>query len=583
MSSERQAPRDRRGIGPRVLLVGVLLTMSCARDIRPFPLAEPMWVDEGDTSPFTPPPAEYFSPFAWDGADQMVFRPLAQAFKVEAPAEAVNVNAMDEVPNSSWFVNRLTRQTLALDQILAAACDEPPLDPSGQWMITNAKPNGANPGFIIEDERGRKFLLKFDSPRQPERATSADVMGSILYWAAGYHTPCNRIVYFDREILSIEPGATAEVDGEDVPMTWELLEPAFGKATRTEDGLFRAASSRFLPGRPIGPWRYEGVRQDDANDVVPHEERRELRGAYVLTSWINHFDSREQNTLAMWIEGEEGGGHVRHNYIDWGDSFGSMWSVRGISERLGHSSYFDLGHVTADFLSLGLIPRPWRNNHLGPTGETLGYFNVETFVPDRYRPGYPNPAFLRATERDNAWMARIIADITPETVEAIVGEAKLLNRLVHSELVRILQGRRLRLLQRWLRRLSPLTWPRVEPTQDGARLCLRDMAVAARIVDPRSRAYWARAYRYRGGSHVEPLPVGDMVRLRPDWMCVEVPSVDSASADAPAYLIVDVTGLFGPDDDESRPARVHMYQTGSTQYRVVGLERPYGLAPPGRR
>lgn len=562
------------------VVLAALALPGCGAQLRRFPAAEPMWVDVEDRRAYAPPPDDYYSPFGWDGADQMLFRPMARFFAADASSEAINVNAMDEVPDSSWFENRVGRQLMPASRVVRASCEEQPLDPTRPWTITDAKPNGANPGFIIEGPDGRKFLLKYDSLMQPERATSADVIGSILYWAAGYHVPCNRIVYFDRDVLQIADDATADIGGEEVPLTFEMLAEAFDRAPRNADGQMRAVASRFLPGRPIGPWRYEGVRLDDPNDVVPHEHRRELRGAYVIASWINHFDSREQNTLSIWIEGEGETGHVQHDYIDWGDSFGSMWGIEGISRRLGHASYLDMRFLLVDFVTLGLIPRPWNEARLGPTGQNLGYFDTARFVADTWRPGYPNPAFNQSTEHDNAWMARILANFTDEHLVATLAAARMTDRLVHDELLRILRGRRDILLRRWLTELSPLTWPRVEATADGARLCMRDQAVASHIVDPAVRPYWARAWVHAGGDALEPMPVGPKARRGAADVCVGLPSVSSASAEAPAYLIVDVAGHF-VDGDDSPPARVHLYQLGATEYRVVGLERPDDLEPPG--
>ena len=39
-------------------------------------------------------PEPYVSSFMWDGADNIVFRPIAQFFKVDPGGEALNTNAM---------------------------------------------------------------------------------------------------------------------------------------------------------------------------------------------------------------------------------------------------------------------------------------------------------------------------------------------------------------------------------------------------------------------------------------------------------------------------------------------------------
>ncbi len=451
-----------------------------------------------------------------------------------------------------------------------------------------AKPNGANPGFIIEAPTGTRYLLKFDSLDEPERATTADVLGSILYWAAGFHTPCNRIIYFEPSILSIREGATAEIGGEDVPMTMEMLLPALERAPRDAAGRLRASASRFLPGRPIGPWRYEGTRDDDPNDVVDHQERRELRGAFVLAGWLNHFDSREQNTLAIWRSEEGSGdrGYVEHYYIDWGDCLGSQWSINGISRRLGYSSYFDFRHFLEDFVTLGTIPRRWHHAEVGH--DIWGYFRGDDFVPDRYRPGYPNPAFNRATERDNAWMTRIVARMRPELIDAALDATRMQNTDARAALREILLARRDLILNRWLTRLSPLAHPTLSRSAaGGARLCATDLAVASCIVAFDARPYWTRAYVHdAAGGDVELLDRPSMVRHAPDQVCATLPSV-RASAEEPAYLIVDIAAAdrdeSGRPEDDAPPLRVHLYQLDAETYRIVGVERPdHTRAPSGR-
>ncbi|MFK7999718.1 MAG: hypothetical protein AB8H86_08980 [Polyangiales bacterium] len=559
----------------RALIRSFLLALvlaSCAHSLRPFPLAEPMRVD-GDRRPFSPRPADYFSGFAWDGADQMVFRPVADFFAVDPPGEAINVNAMDEVPDSSWFQNRLGRRTLTEAEILRAACSDAPIDPAGPWTISAAKPNGANPGFIIEDAEGRNYLLKFDTvTEQPERATSADVIGSILYWAAGYNAPCNRVVFFDESVLTIGEDTTIEIDGADVPLNDGHIAPVFENALRLEDGRLRATSSQFLPGRPIGPWRYEGTQSDDPNDVVPHEERRELRGGYVLAAWLNHFDSREQNTLAIWHDEDGVNGYVEHFYIDFGDTLGSIWPIEGITRRLGHSAYFDAGHVFQDFLTLGLIPRPWNQVRTDDVSPTFGYFDSYRFDPDSWRPGYANPAFDRASERDKAWMARIIAELRPSDIAAIIRQAHFAAPETSENLYRILMQRRQLILSRYFQKLSPLTRPRIEEREDGARVCLDDLAVQAGLQASESRPYYSQSWSLEDENLIAHGP-GTMTRRLPATVCTTFPALDVSDGEA-RYAIVDVAGLTSTHDTQSMPARVHLYRRPDGVHQIVGLERP---------
>ncbi|MGB5809707.1 MAG: hypothetical protein WBG86_04200 [Polyangiales bacterium] len=568
------------------LFAFALLTTSvgaCARKIRPYSMEGPMWRDGGDFTPFLPMPESYYSPSKWDAADNMVFRPAARMFSFDPGGEAINVNSMDEVPDSSWYQNRLSTQRLSAERVARAACDESPLDVAGPWTITNAKPDGAKPGFIMKDQRGRSVVLKFDEELQPERPTAADVVGSILYWAAGYHAPCNEIVYFRKEILRIDPDATEKILGKEVPLTWERIEPMFEAIGAQPDGTYRGAASHFVPGKPLGPWRYDWVLADDPNDVVPHEDRRELRGAYVLASWIDHTDSREQNSLATWITVDERGGYVRHNYIDFGDSFGNLSVVPGVTERYGHTYFFDVPHIFQDFVTFGAIKRPWRDNELGPTGQVLAYYNVETFEPDKYRTSYQNPAFVRATERDKAWMTRIIARINPEILGAALDRARIRDPLVRSELTRIVFARREKILRRWFHKLSPLTEPKLRSTPGGTELCLEDLALATGIVPRNTRVYGGSAWRLTKRSKLRELETGKFRVGDGNLICVELPNMESASIEEPAYLIVDVIGLDGEADEHSRPARVHLYQVGEGGYLVVGLQRPYRLrAPSGR-
>jgi hypothetical protein len=165
-----------------------LSTVACGSSIRKFPLRDPLWRDD-DQKPFKGPIEEYYSPLAWDAADQTIFRPVSQFFAVRPGSEAVNVNAFDEVPESSWYTARAGKLPLTRDDFYEGACKgRPPLSTDEKWKIIKAKPNGANPGFMIKAGDGRKYLVKFEVD-QVERASSADAIGSRLYYAAGSLAP----------------------------------------------------------------------------------------------------------------------------------------------------------------------------------------------------------------------------------------------------------------------------------------------------------------------------------------------------------------------------------------------------------
>lgn len=540
---------------------------------RAFPNAAPMAADD-DRQPFGPKPETYFSPFAWDGADNSVFRPLSNLLAVDPAGAAINVNALDEVPDSSWFTNRIglgdgaiTPEIIALGPCQGA----PPLDPAGPWTVTGGKPDGENPGFFIKGQDGSRYLLKFDGVKQAPRATAADVIVSRLYWAAGYFAPCNRVALFDRSILCLAPDARAErSNGDEEPMTMAMVDAALERALRLPDGRYRGNASLFIEGEPIGPWRYEGTRDDDANDVVAHEERRELRGASVLASWVNHFDSREQNTLAAWIKTDGERGYVRHYYLDFGDCFGSLWEWDALSRRWGHSYIFDIGQILGDFFTLGFLVRPWDRAHYGPSGETFAYFQVEPFEPDAWVNEYPNPAFGRRQEGDGAWMARILSQISPAHVRAAISAGELDPPLA-SELERVLLGRRAKILERWLSRRSPLAFPTIRADADGALLCVRDLAVQSGVEPAELRAWDAR-----GWLGLERAPAEVRVHAGPTGPCVSLPATARATDDAATYVVVDL--FAGGRGTERSRLRAHLYQVGRASYRLVGLERPDSLA-----
>jgi hypothetical protein len=546
---------------------------ACAAEPH-FPLQTPIWRDP-DEKPFAREckpdkkgelacmPEPYVSPLVWDAADNTVFRPIAKFFAVDPAGESTDVNSFDEVPDSSWFQNRLGMQPMTQDELLQGACGSEKLDthdPDGSWLVDMGKENGATPGFRVRTSQGGKYLLKADEAAVAERSSAASVIASRLYYAVGYNTPCESVIYIRPALLQLKPGLkSTDNTGITRPFDQQKLDRILSKAPRRGDTV-RLEASRWLPNPLLGPFEYEGVRDDDPNDVVAHEDRRELRGGRLIAAWLNHFDSREQNTMNTWISQDKSNkqgspGYVLHYYLDFSDSLGSEWDWDGISRRLGHSYYLDFGHVIGDFATLGIIQRPWDRARRNPGAALFGYFSERDFDPEAWRAGYPNPAFSRMSERDGAWMARLLSRFSHDDLHALVMLADF-SEPAHAKLLeQILYDRQRRILARYFSKLSPLSELEVR----GDALCAVDLARRTQIFPSDHFHYSAQD----GEQHALTVRVDGAAGV-----CVQLEHGQVASS-APAYRVVRIY-----NGATEGPLEAHLYDLGvGRSFRLVGIER----------
>jgi hypothetical protein len=431
------------------------------------------------------------------------------------------------------------------------------------------KANGSSLGFRVSIPGKGKYLFKTDAKGQSERATAASVIGAAAYNAVGFFTSCEQVVYFKPSVLRLTPGLRYENNsGIERAFDRQALASVLAEVTKRGE-LVRMQASAWLPGQLIGPFRYEGTRDDDPNDVIDHEDRRELRGGRLLAAWLDHFDAREQNSMDSWIAdvGNKGPpdsspGYVRHYYLDTSDCLGSEWDWDGISRRLGRSYLLDWGDIGLDFLGLGIPTRSWERVQRTPGRQKFGYFDVATFVPDEWKNEYPNRAFSRMTERDGAWMARVLARFSPEMVRVLSELGRFSDPADTAHIAAVLNGRLERILARYLSQLSPLADVRVE----GNQLCALDLARWRHLFD-------SHAFRYRAWlrDHYE-LPIA----ARDDGgLCVSLtdpratPAMSNDASDR--YLEVTISNGAAPG-----PLVAHLYdlRANGEGYRLVGLERP---------
>src|SRR4051812_21263570 len=74
---------------------------------------------------------------------------------------AQNINTIDEVPDSSWYTNRIGTERLTDQQIARGPAVGRPPAPE-RWTILREKTSGANPGVTARDANGETWFLAFD-------------------------------------------------------------------------------------------------------------------------------------------------------------------------------------------------------------------------------------------------------------------------------------------------------------------------------------------------------------------------------------------------------------------------------------
>ena len=379
------------------------------------------------------------------------------------PPPAANVNTLGEVPDSSWFENRIGVREMTIDELTRGPATSD--GPAGRWTVTAGKSEGITPGFTMRDEAGQVWFVKFDRREYPVLSTGAEVIASRFFHAMGYFVPETHVAWFRREELAIAPGARIAIKGAGKrEMTQADLDRVLAHVKREEDGTLRSVVSRLLPGVPLGPHKYHGTRTDDASDVFPHEDRRELRGLRVFSAWLNHDDSRSVNTLDMYVPP----GYVKHHLIDFSSTLGSgSDATREIgpqNPRAGNEYVIDWGPIARSAFTFGIADRAWRRVPYRDFPE-VGNFESDFFDPDRWKPEYPNPAFERMRPEDAFWAARIVSRFSVEAIRAIVATGQLGNPAAEDYLVQTLVERRDKIVGRYFRALNPLDGFRIE---DGA-------------------------------------------------------------------------------------------------------------------
>ena len=392
---------------------------------------------------------------------------------------AANVNTIDEVPDSSWFTNRIGRREMSIDEIVKGPNLLETVNIDG-WPIVEEKSSGITPGYRVTDPTGHLYQVKFDPPEHPEMASAAEVIGAAIYHAVGYNVVQGYAIEVDpARIVISEKATTVDMSGRRRQMRREDVVGLLARGARLPNGKYRATLSRFAEGRPVGYFKYYGTRPDDPNDIHPHEHRRELRANRVFGAWLNHDDSRGINSLDM-LDGPNGRKHIVHYMFDFGSTLGSGSTVAQVP-RAGNEYIVEWGPAFKTMATLGIWVRPWILVDYWEEAKAVGRFEADFFDPVEWRPEYPNPAFENLGADDAFWAARLVGKFSDQAVRAIVGKARYSEPGAAEHIASTLIKRRDKVLRTWLTGVNPIAEPTL--AEDGT-LTFLNAAANAGVVPP---------------------------------------------------------------------------------------------------
>jgi hypothetical protein len=477
---------------------------------------------------------------------------------------AMNVNTLDEVPDSSWFVNRIGRTPMTPADLARGPDRVASISLEG-WVVSGAKTTGRQPGFRMTDPKGHLHQIEIDPPSHPELATGAEVIGTAFYHAFGYHTVDVYLAELDPERLAVSEKATQwdPREGRRRRFLRRDVDNVLRRGARQANGKYRVLVSRFADGKPLGNFRYYGTRPDDPNDIVPHEHRRELRAAHVFGAWLNHDDSRGVNSLDM-LTANGSRQYVKHYMFDFGSILGSG-TVQAQRHRAGNEYLLEWKPGWLTLATLGLYTRPWMHIDYPPVPRSIGRFEGDAFDPEKWKPEYPNAAFENMRPDDAFWAARIISRFDAASVRAIVEKARFSDPRATEYLTDTLLKRREKVLRVWLTQINPLVDFALSQTGELTFANAAEkggVATAAR----RYEAQWAQFDNATG----QATPVGDPIETAEPRMAGP-PSLLSAARTGD-FIEVRIAARHDAHPSWATPITIH-FRRANDAWTLVGVRR----------
>jgi hypothetical protein len=471
---------------------------------------------------------------------------------------AQNVNTVDEVPDSSWFTNRIYSRPLSIDEIVRGpnTLDGPA---EGSWTIIRPKNAGVSPGFTVRDAKGEVWFLTFDARDNPVAPTASIVVASKLFWALGYNQVESYLARVKPEDLTIGEGVTMRAHGKRRPFTRADLDDVLRRSAKSADGSYRVVAGRAVPGRVLGGFRYHGTRPDDPNDVVPHEHRRELRALQVFGGWTNLVDMKAGNTLDT-VVSENGRAIVKHYLQDVGSTFGTGALAPRDGDE-GHEYLYEGAPTWKRFVTLGLFLSPWQTVRYEEHPE-VGRFEGREFTPERWKPRVPVAALRHARADDAFWAALRVMAFTDEHIRAAVKTGGFTDPAAEKLLGDVLIQRRDKIGRAYFANINPLG--RFALDEAGV---LRFENPALDVTSSGSASYEAAWSRFDNSTGAT-TPIGALTTSSAE----SLQSPASLPAQPGAFVKIAVRAIHPAHAPWKVPVDVY-FRRAAGRWELVGVER----------
>jgi hypothetical protein len=377
---------------------------------------------------------------------------------------------------------------MSADELRRGSGGEPP-SREGPLRVALVKDTGVRQFIAARDDQNRLYALRFDPKEAPELATGAEMVGSRVFHALGYYVPETHLVTIDRARLVPDQNASDVTSfGQLRDLLPQDIDRFLDGVARRPDGRYRVLALR-IPTEShilIGPYQFFGTRSDDPNDIVPHEHRRDLRGLYVFSAWLNHTRVGPINTMDAIVQPQGEPLHVRHYLLDFMAALGSGLDGPKPSWE-GRDPYYGQASTLQNIAGLGLYTRAWMRASY-PDLPAVGRFDAATFEPDKWTPRYDLAPLANRLPDDTFWAARLVMAFSDADIRAIVETGEYSDPKAASWIADCLIERRNRIGRTYFSRVLPLSGFAV---RDGA-LAFDDLAARYRFAAPRVyRADWS--------------------------------------------------------------------------------------------